>query len=188
MKEQKYLRRAYDEESRRRWQDPDAVLTEIGLKSGATFIDVGCGEGFFALPAARLIGEGGRVYGLDISPQAIERLRIKAANEGITNLQLGVGKAEDTVFCEACSDFVFFGIVLHDFEEPTKVLANAAKMLKPGGILVNLDWKKEPMEFGPPMHIRFTEKQATKLIEDCGFRVVTAKNAGPYHYLIIAGL
>lgn len=188
MNEQKGLRRAgaYDEESRRKWQDPDAVLMEIGLKPGATFIDVGCGEGFFTLPAARMVGEKGRVYSLDINPQAIERLRIKAANEDITNLQLKAGRAEDTVLCEACADFVFFGIVLHDFDKPIKVLANAAKMLNSGGKLVNLDWKKEPMEFGPPVQIRFTEEKATELIKAGGFRVERTKNFGPYHYLIIA--
>jgi ubiquinone/menaquinone biosynthesis C-methylase UbiE len=190
LNEQKGSRRAgaYDEESRKKWQDPDAVLIEIDLKPGATFIDIGCGEGFFTLPAARLVGEKGRVYGLDVSPQAIERLRIKAANEDITNLQLRVGRGEETVLCEACADFVFFGIVLHDFDEPIKVLANAAKMLKPGGELVNLDWKKEPMKLGPPVHIRFTEEKAIKLIEAGGFEVKIVKNFGLYHYLIIAGI
>ena len=93
MNEQKSLRRAgvFDEEIRRQWQDPDVVLMEIGLKPGVTFIDVGCGEGFFTLPVVRLVGEKGRVYGLDVNPQAIERLRIKAANESITNLKLRVG-------------------------------------------------------------------------------------------------
>jgi ubiquinone/menaquinone biosynthesis C-methylase UbiE len=188
LNEQKSSRRAgaYDEESRRKWQDPDAVLMEIGLKPGATFIDIGCGEGFFTLPAARLVGERGRVYGLDVSQHAIERLRKKATNEGITNLQLRVGRGEETVLCEACADFVFFGIVLHDFDEPSKVLVNAMKMLKPGGKLVNLDWKKEPMEFGPPVRIRFTEEKSIKIIEAGGFKVKIVKNFGLYHYLIIA--
>ncbi len=188
MNERKSLRRAgvYDEEIRRKWQDPYVVLMEIGLKPGATFIDVGCGEGFFTLPAVRLVGEKGKVYGLDINPLVIEHLRKKAADESITNLRLRVGKAEDTVFCKACADFVFFGIVLHDFDNPIKVLTKATKMLKPGGKLVNLDWKKEPMEFGPPVQIRFTEEKATKLIETGGFKVKIVKNSGPYHYLIIA--
>ena len=186
MNKHRSLLRAYDEESRRKWQNPDAILEEIGLRPGATFVDVGCGEGFFALPAARLVGARGMVYGLDTSPEAIERLRERATREGMTNLRLKVGRAEDTVLCEACADFVFFGIVLHDFDEPAKVLTNAAKMLKPGGRIVDLDWKKEPMEFGPPLPIRFSEEEATKLIKAGGFRVQTVKESGPYHYLVIA--
>lgn len=181
-------RRLYDEESRRRWQNAEAILAGIGLKPGATFVDVGCGEGFFALPAARLVGVRGRIYGLDISPETIERLRERASREGITNLRLKVGRAEDTVLCEACADFVFFGIVLHDFDKPARVLTNAARMLKPQGRLVNLDWKKEPTELGPPLPIRFSQEKATHLIEAGGFKVQTATEAGPYHYLIIARL
>ena len=69
-------------------------------------------------------------------------LREKAEGEGLGNLILKVGRAEDTVLCPACADIVFFGIVLHDFEEPARVLVSATKMLKPTGRLVKLDWKK----------------------------------------------
>jgi ubiquinone/menaquinone biosynthesis C-methylase UbiE len=181
-------RRLYDEAGRRRWQDAEAILANIGLKPGATFIDLGCGEGFFALPAARLAGAVGRVYGLDVNAEAVERLRQRAGAEGLTNIKLKVSRAEDTVLCEACADFVFLGIVLHDFDEPARVLANAARMLKPGGRLVNLDWKKEPTALGPPLQIRFSQEKAIQLIEAGGFKVQTVTEAGPYHYLIIAGL
>jgi FkbM family methyltransferase len=85
------------------------------LKLGSTFIDVGCGYGFFALPAARLVGEKGRVYGLDVDAEAIEKLREAATKENLENLALKVGNAEETILCERCADVVFFGIVLHDF-------------------------------------------------------------------------
>jgi ubiquinone/menaquinone biosynthesis C-methylase UbiE len=181
-------RHLYEETFRRQWQDAGAILAVIGLKPGATFIDVGCGEGFFALPAARLVGAEGTVYGLDANPEAIAHLRQRADAEGLTNLQLKVGRGEDVVLCEACADFVFFGIVLHDFDEPARVLANAARMLKPEGRLVNLDWKKGPTELGPPLQIRFSQERATKLIEAGGFKIQTITEAGPYHYLIMAGL
>ncbi len=180
--------RTYDEESRRQWQNPEAILEEIGLKPGDIFIDVGCGDGFFALPAARLAGTTGTVYGLDASPEKIARLEAKATRAGLTNLRLKVGRAEDMVLVEAGADFVFFGIVLHDFDDPAKVLTNAARMLKPKGRLVNLDWKKEPMSLGPPLHIRFESEKAKQLIEAGGFRVETVQEAGPYHYLILAHL
>jgi 2-polyprenyl-3-methyl-5-hydroxy-6-metoxy-1,4-benzoquinol methylase len=54
-----------DEDGRRRWQNPEAILAYVGLKAGFTFVDVGCGNGFFTVPAARLVGDEGTVYGLD---------------------------------------------------------------------------------------------------------------------------
>jgi ubiquinone/menaquinone biosynthesis C-methylase UbiE len=175
-----------DESRRRRIMNPEAILTDIGLSSGLNFMDVGCGEGFFTLPAARIVGSEGRVYGVDIDSERIDDLRAKAAGEGLTNVELKAGRAEEIVFCRGCADIVFFANVLHDFEEPVSVLKNARKMLKDQGKLVNLDWKKMDTPFGPPLSIRFDEPTATRLIEPCGFKVETVRDSGPYHYLIIA--
>lgn len=156
------------------------------MSRGFTFIDVGCGDGFFAVPAAKLVGEEGRVYALDGNDDAIDRLNKKAAMQRLRNLRSNVGEAEETVLCEGCADIVFFGIVLHDFEDPVKVLTNAKRMLKTTGRLVDLDWKKEPMELGPPLGIRFSEEEAVRLVESVGFRIETVKETGSFHYLIIA--
>jgi hypothetical protein len=76
--------------------------------------------------------------------------------------------------------------VLHDFEDPVKVLKNAAKMIKPTGRLVDLDWKKQSMDFGPPVNIRFSEDDAIRLITQAGFKLEQRRDAGPYHYIITA--
>ena len=175
----------HDEKERRKWQNPEAILRDIGLSSGFTFIDVGCGDGFFSLPAARLVGKNGRVYALDADDYAIDRLDKKAAIEGLTNLRSKVGEAERTLLCEGCADIVFFGIVLHDFNDPVKVLTNAKRMLKATGRLIDLDWKKEPMELGPPLEIRFSEEEAVRLIESVGLKIDAVKESGPFHYVII---
>ncbi len=171
---------------RRKWQDPEAILKRIGLDPGDTFIDVGCGEGFFALPAARIVGSSGIVYGVDIDAGSVRRLGEVARRDGLTNLFLRVAPAEETVFCESCADYVFFGIDLHDFRDPGLVILNAKKMLRPEGKLIDLDWKKEQTPMGPPLGIRFSEKEASALIEASNMRVVHIRDEGPYHYLITA--
>jgi ubiquinone/menaquinone biosynthesis C-methylase UbiE len=176
----------HDEEERRRWQNPETILADIGLKPSLTFIDIGCGDGFFAIPAAQIVGKKGMVYGVDIDDEAISTLRKRAAKKGFKNLHLTVAPAEETIFCEACADIVFFGIVLHDFNDASKVLLNARKMLKRTGRLVDLDWKRKPMEFGPPLRARFSEEKAANLIKAAGFKIRTVKDAGPLHYLITA--
>jgi ubiquinone/menaquinone biosynthesis C-methylase UbiE len=176
-----------DEKERRKWQNPETILADVvGVETGFTLVDVGCGDGFFALPAARFVGNEGRVYGLDADSEAIGRLKEEAAKEGLRNLQLKVGMAEETVFCDSCADIIFFRIVLHDFGDPTRVLLNAKKMLKPTGRLIDLDLRKEPMRFGPPLHIRFNEQKASNLIETTGFKIDEIKKEGLYHYIIVA--
>ena len=175
-----------DETQRRQWQDPEAILAEIGLKPGQVFMDIGCGTGFFAVPAARITGPEGKVYGLDIQSDAIDEVKRKAAGERLTNIELTLGKAEEIILCRACADIVFFGIDLHDFNDPVQVLRNAHQMLKPDGKLVDLDWKKVETGFGPPLSKRFDENTASQLIKQADFKIESIKDSGKYHYLIMA--
>lgn len=176
-----------DDPERRRWQDPETIFSAIGLSAGMVFADIGCGEGYFALPAARRVGPDGMVFAADINPEAVAVLEETAAAEGLGNLSATVKAAEEAVCCEGCADIVFFGIDLHDFADPVQVLRNARTMLKPSGRLIDLDWNAEPMDFGPPQEKRFSRQKAQRLIEDAGFRIISVQDAGPYHYLISAG-
>ena len=176
------------EAERLKWQNPDLILREIGLTPGHTFVDIGCGKGYFTLPAARLVGNKGTVYGVDTDKNAITILRRSAEKEGLFNIILTEGEAEKTLFCTGCADFIFLGIVLHDFRDPIAVLRNAAAMIKLGGKLVDLDWLKEPMPFGPPLEIRFTEEKAKNIITSAGFKIASTSRSGLYHYIITAKL
>lgn len=177
-----------DDPERRKWQNPETILSMIGLGPGMVFVDIGCNQGYFALPAARRVGPEGRVYGVDINADAIEQLRVRANEDRLDNIVLKTGPAEDSVVCKKCADFVFFGIDLHDFRDPATVIGNAGQMLCPSGRLVDLDWKDEAMPFGPPPGIRFSIGKARSLIESRGFHIHSVQEAGPYHYLIMAGL
>jgi ubiquinone/menaquinone biosynthesis C-methylase UbiE len=175
-----------NEETRRSWYNPEAILKEAGLKAKMVFMDIGCGEGFFTLIAAKMVGSSGIVYAVDSDAKAIERLKAKAEQVRLQNIRVKAAPAEETVFCTACADVIFYSMVLHDFKDAAQVLRNAKKMLKPTGILVNLDWKKMEMPFGPPFRIRFSEQDAMDLLKGAGFTIAEVKDAGPYHYVVTA--
>ena len=171
-----------DEATRRSWYNPEAILQN--LQVGMVFMDVGCGDGFFSILAAKKVGAQGKVYSVDRDASAIEKLKQKAKAEGLKNIVTKVGKAEDAVFCTKCADFVFFSMDLHDFSDPAKVLQNAKQMIKPSGQLIDLDWKKIDMPFGPPAAIRFSEEYASGLIRSAGFTIADVRDAGKYHYVV----
>jgi ubiquinone/menaquinone biosynthesis C-methylase UbiE len=177
--------RAEDPE-RKRWQDPEGILTSVGVKAGMVFMDIGCGEGYFTLPAARMVGPEGSVYAVDIDIDAIDHLIRTATAEGLLNIFPEVNEGEKAVLCEGCADFVFFGNNLHDFRDPVKVIENAKRMLCPTGMLIDLDWRDDPMEIGPPAEKRLSSEKATGMIATAGFHIRTVRNEGPFHYLIIA--
>ena len=62
-----------DEATRRSWYNPEAILQDLHL--GMTFADIGCGDGFFSILAAKKVGETGKVYAVDIDPSGIEKLK-----------------------------------------------------------------------------------------------------------------
>lgn len=175
-----------DEAARRLWQHPESILDAIGLAPGDTFVDVGCGDGFFALPAARVVGLHGYVCGIDIDAEALDLLRETALREGLGNVVLHRGMAEEIVLCEGCADVVFFGIDLHDFADPVRVLGNAKRMAAPSGVIVDVDWKKEPLPLGPPSGKKFSPEYAVTLMAEAGLEVKTVAESGPYHYIITA--
>jgi ubiquinone/menaquinone biosynthesis C-methylase UbiE len=173
-----------DEATRRSWYNPDVVLAD--LQAGMVFVDVGCGDGFFSILAAKKVGGEGKVYAVDTDASAVQKLKAKAKAAGLSNIEATAARAEETVFCRGCADFVFYSMDLHDFQDPAKVLQNAGQMLKPTGRLVDLDWKKMDMPFGPPSTIRFSEEKACGLIQAAGFKVTDVKSVGPYHYMVTA--
>jgi ubiquinone/menaquinone biosynthesis C-methylase UbiE len=88
-----------------------------------------------------MVGPEWKVIAVDINEGAVRRLRQQASEEGLSQLYAEVSAAEEIVACEGCADFVFFGIDLHDFSDPIKAIQNAKRMLRPSGLLVDIDWK-----------------------------------------------
>ena len=173
-----------DNPERREWQNPEEILADIGLKAGDTFADIGCGGGFFTISAARIMNGSGKIYGIDADRYSIDELEKLAQKEGFGNIELIVGKAEDIILCNACADIIFLGVVLHDFEDALKVLQNAYKMAKPGGRLINLDWKAEKMERGPAPEKRLSREKAAGLVKAAGFYVEDIRDTGTRGYII----
>ena len=167
---------------RLKWQNPESILTVIGLRQSMIFVDIGCGKGFFALPAAKIVGKTGQVIGIDFDSEWLQSLEEKAHEMSLENIQTILGRAEEIVPVRESADVVFLGMVLHDFDDPDRVLYNAKIMLKRGGKLADLDWIGESTDIGPPVGIRFSEQKASKMIEIHGFKILSATRLDPYHY------
>jgi ubiquinone/menaquinone biosynthesis C-methylase UbiE len=176
----------YNLSERLLWQDATAILAQIGLRPGDTLADIGSGDGYFSIPAARMVGRTGKIYALDASAENLAELKTAIRSTGLTNIQTTIGEAETTLLCKGCADVVLMANVLHDFEDPIAALRNARLMLKPGGKIADLDWKKDKDQLhGPPFAKRFDQAKATSLMEQAGFKVISSTLVGPFHYLII---
>ena len=105
------------------------------LNPGDAVLDIGCGAGVDSLVAAHLVGEGGRVTGIDVTDAMIERARANQARLGLKHVRFQVGEAEALTFPDDTFDAVISNGVFNLTLNKEKALHAAHRVLKPGGRL-----------------------------------------------------
>jgi SAM-dependent methyltransferase len=109
------------------------------LNPGDAVLDLGCGAGVDSLVAGRLVGTGGRVVGLDVTPAMIERARGHLARLGLANVTFQMGEAEALPFPDHDFDAVISNGVFNLTLNKEKALKETHRVLKPGGRLMLAD-------------------------------------------------
>ena len=109
------------------------------LNPGDAVLDIGCGAGVDSLVAARLVGEGGRVTGIDVTDAMIERARANQARLGLKHVRFQVGEAEALPFPDATFDAIISNGVFNLTFNKEKALQETHRVLKPGGRLMLAD-------------------------------------------------
>ena len=84
-----------DAPDRATWQKPDQVLDALALRPGQVVCDIGAGTGYFALRAAKRIGEKGRVFAVDVEPRILDVLRARIDKTGVRNVTPVLAVAAD---------------------------------------------------------------------------------------------
>ena len=103
------------------------------LHEGETVLDLGSGAGADVLISARRIGASGKAIGLDMTDEMLELARANAAQAGVTNAEFVKGYIEDIPLPDASVDVVISNCVINLAGDKSKVLAEAARVLRPGG-------------------------------------------------------
>ncbi len=121
---------------------PDAANLGLGcgnptalasLKQGETVLDLGSGAGIDCFLAAGKVGDSGRVIGVDMTSQMLEKARENAAKAGLKNVEFRLGEIENLPVADGSVDVVISNCVINLSPEKDRVFKEAFRVLKPGG-------------------------------------------------------
>ena len=178
-------------DERRRLFKPERLLTAAGLKEGMSVFDVGCGNGFFALPAAKIVGDNGRVFGFDIYQEMLDSLNSRAEESDINNIKTlkvseeGANLSEINMLKNKEIDFIIMANILHEVPDINNFLKDYLKFLKNGGRLLVIEWRKKETEEGPGIEHRLSPKDLINLLKEQGLKPIYSRIINNNYYLKI---
>jgi predicted methyltransferase len=120
------------------WQRPAEVLDALGIKTGKRVADIGSGSGYFTFHLAARVGAEGQVYAVDIDDAALQKVRLRAEREKLSQVETIQGASADPRLPNDL-DAVLIVDSYHEFREYAQTMQAVFRALKPGGRLVLID-------------------------------------------------
>ncbi|MEL7660809.1 class I SAM-dependent methyltransferase [Acetobacterium wieringae] len=157
-----------DNEWRRENLPPVETLEKLGLQAADVFADIGCGIGYFTIPAAKMIGDNS-AYALDTSPEMLAEVVQRSEAAGLNNIKTVKTEELDLLIPDEAVSFALLVNVIHEIVDKNQFLEETSRILKPGGKLAIVDWEKAQTEMGPPIDHRIAKDDVIAMLEEIGF-------------------
>jgi ubiquinone/menaquinone biosynthesis C-methylase UbiE len=171
-------------EERERDEDCTTMVKALKVKRGDVVCDMGCGNGFYTLKLARLVGPKGKVIAVDIQREMLGLLDDRAKQERITNIDTVLGTVVDPKLPKESLDLVLLVDVYHEFSHPEQMLAAIRQSLKPTGRVALVEFRAEdPNVPIKPLH-KMSKEQIMKEFPPNGFKLVAEFDKLPWQHLM----
>lgn len=105
------------------------------IRAGMTAMDIGCGLGHFSLGLAKMVGEKGRIFSVDLQKGMLDRVELRAKKSGLNNIIQTLRSTTGKIGLDKTLDFVLAFWMVHEIPNPDNFLKQIYGLLKPEGIL-----------------------------------------------------
>jgi len=176
-----WLERPKREEEER----PDLVLTALKIKPGEAVADIGAGTGYYTRRLAKLVGDKGVVYAVDIQQEMLDLLTNTMANLKIRNVKPVLGELTDPKLPPDSTDLAIMVDVYHEFDHPYEMAQALCLALKPGGRLVFVEFRGEDPKVPIKEVHKMTETQVRKEMSVQPLEWVETIETLPWQHIIV---
>ncbi len=167
------------------YQKSAEVIKALAIKPGEVIADIGSGSGYFTLPLARAVGGKGRVYAVDVNPDMILHLNRRIRDLNLRNVVTVLCAPDDPLLADASVDRFFICDTWHHIPGHAKYLGLLKRMLKPGGQVIMVDFKKVKTPVGPPMEMRIDRADLVREMEANGFQLASEHTFLEHQYFLV---
>jgi ubiquinone/menaquinone biosynthesis C-methylase UbiE len=171
-------------DSRQREEDCAMLLTALNVKPGQVVCDMGCGNGFYTLQLAKLVGDEGRVLAVDIQSEMLHLLSERAKEAQITNIELIQGTQVDPKLPAGGVDLILLVDVYHELSHPDLMLTAMRAALKPKGRIALAEFRLEDREVPIKLLHKMSKKQILREFPPKGFKLVEQFDKLPWQHLM----
>jgi len=169
--------------------NPAELMSIIQLNEGDFVADLGCGSGgYFVIPFAKKVGQTGRVYAVDVLPEAIQTVETATRVNNLTNVKTVWADLEVTGSSKIPSNSLDEALLINVLFQNKKrddIIKEASKMVKQDGLLVIVDWLVSGTGFGPDENILVDRSHIEGLVLGLNYEKVYSDNIGEYHFVDI---
>lgn len=162
----------------------DLLVARLPLEADDVVADIGAGTGYFSFPVARRVPEG-RVLAVDVQPEMLDLLRERQAELDIDNVETVLGTVTDPGLAPASVDLAFIVDAYHEFSHPREMGEALLRALKPGGLLLLVEYRAEdPWVPIKTLH-KMSEAQVRRELEALGLRWLRTEDYLPQQHVVV---
>ena len=174
---------------RLKFLDPEQLLFKSGLARGQIVADLGAGNGHYAMAAAKIVGNNGQVFVIDIMEDSLGMVSSEARLKGLRNVKtirsdLELPNATGSLPAGQI-DLVIYANVLHQVKNRERLFEDAFRLLATGGKVLVVEWNNKPGPIGPPSASRITEGEIMGLAKGSSLAFESKIETDKYHYGLI---
>lgn len=174
-------------ESRQREEDCQKMLAALGVKPGMAVCDLGCGNGFYTLQLAEMVGEEGKVFAVDIQPEMLSLMEKRAKPGELDNVKLVLGTLVDPDLPKSSCDIILLVDVYHEFSHPVHMLSKIREALKPEGRVVLVEFRLEDPEVPIKLLHKMSKEQMNREMKANGFKLAKEYDDLPWQHMMFYG-